>query len=91
MIKTLLEELEKRGVLAEAIDSIIDSTYISAPGEHIRRGAVQEFILSELKLQRNNMLCSLINQRMTAKGFRPIINRGDQYYRGCIINHQLSN
>lgn len=81
MIKNVVEELYKREILTQAINAIIDCNYQSLPKNHLRRGEIQKEILEILNIQKNNTLCALINMCMKAKGYPPIINRGDQYYR----------
>jgi len=85
MIRNVVEELQKREILSQTIDTIIDCTYDFLPRQHLRRGEVQERILSLLNLRKNNILCTLINERMSRKGYTPIINRGDQYYRNIAL------
>ena len=81
-METILEALNQRSLLIQAIDQIIDSTYTTAPGKYVRRGTVQKFILSQLNLIRNNMLCTLINERMETKGYRAVTCHGNQSFKG---------
>lgn len=81
MTAELLQELEKRAALIEAIDSVITNFYLSTLKKRLKRGEVQKDILSKLGLLRNNLLCTMISERMTLAGYECITNSGTKYYR----------
>lgn len=85
MHSAILEELEKRKILTELIDNIIDSMFAPCPGNKLKRGRAQEKIFGLLGVRRNNLLCSMVNERMRARGYETIINEGDQYYRNVSL------
>lgn len=77
----ILQELEKRSVLCSCIDTIIQANYEITPKKRLNRGAVQHEIIDKLGLVRNNLLCSLINDRMRALGYSVGTTAGTKYYR----------
>jgi hypothetical protein len=85
----LLEVLKERTELVKKLDRLI-TRFFSSAGQHdrIRRGAAQDLILTALKLPKTNTNRALINERMAEKGYKPVINRGDQYYNH--ITHRVS-
>lgn len=81
----LFEALKEREELIARLDAEIDRRFQKAQQfSRLRRGPVQSKIFADLKLVRTPFLCRLFNERMVAKGFSLIINRGAQYY-GAII------
>lgn len=87
--ENILKEIERREILIQIIDSIIRAKYQFSLNNKLKRGLIQDEILSFMGLRKNNMLCLLINERMNSHGYQTIINRGDQYYRNII--RQSSN
>lgn len=81
MIERLVNELKRRELLSSIIDGVIKTHYKLEPNKKLRRGLIQDEILAYLKIQKNNMIVILINERMKAHGFELIINRGNHYYR----------
>lgn len=88
MIDHIEEELKRRELLTHVIDAIIEQTYISSPKKKLKRGEVQKFIFDQLNINKNNMLCRLINERMEYIGSRLVTIRGDQFYYG--VTHRPS-
>lgn len=79
--ETLYAALIERKELLAKIAAFIDSTYSpGAPRDRLRRGEVQMGIIRHLSATRTPWLCRLINECMEEKGYRAIVNRGDQYY-----------
>jgi len=81
-MEIILEAINTRNLLIQVIDQIIEVTYVATPGKYVRRGIVQKFILNQLGLNKNNMLCGLINNRMEAKGYTAVTCHGNQSFRG---------
>lgn len=80
-IDVLFEALKEREELIARLDAEISRRFQKAEQfSRLRRGAVQSQIFTDLDLVRTPFLCKLFNERMVAKGFSLIINRGDQYY-----------
>jgi GTP cyclohydrolase II len=88
MITEILIELRKRNMLELALDAIIETTYKYEMNskKRLRRGAVHEQIFNALGVKRNNLLCNLINTQMKKRGYKLIINRGDQYFSNISQN-----
>lgn len=80
MIDVIFEELKRRELLIKAIDAIIFSKFEYSETGHLRRGVVQQEILNTLGIKKNNMLCTLINERMRLKGYKTVINTGNNRY-----------
>jgi len=76
----ILEELASRAALVSSVDKLIEALYQQEDKRRIKRGRVQERIASLLGIPKNNIVCSTINDRMAAKGFRPYISKGSLYF-----------
>lgn len=78
MLEHIIAEIERREILSEAIDNIIETQFVAA--KRLKRGNAQERIFQMLGVRRNNVLCALVNERMKLKGFKCVKNQGDNYY-----------
>lgn len=81
MLENILRELEKRASLADCIDTIITKYYMHEPKKRLYRGQVQREIIDKMGLVRNNLLCTMINERMAALGYSVGTTHGTKYYR----------
>lgn len=81
----LLAEIERREILAKAIEGIIDAQFVRKEGAKLKRGQAQEKIFKILGVRRNNVLCGIVNDCFRARGFLTVINRGDNYYRNVSL------
>lgn len=81
----LIQELEKRTEVIRYIDVIISKLYCFDAGNKLNRGDTQRHIISAMGLVRNNLLCSLINNRMLHLGFSVVTIRGTKYYRNISL------
>jgi len=91
----LLQELERRNELIKCIDAIIINDYLYTPKKRLKRGYIQQSIISKLELTRTNLLCIIINERMQHAGYETITNSGTKYYRHkdykyCPVNRRIS-
>lgn len=85
----LYEALLERKALLAKIAAFIDSNYSpGAPRDRLRKGVVQGEIFRHISATHAPWLCRLINECMEEKGYKGIINRGDQYY--APITRQVS-
>lgn len=85
MLEHIVAEIERREILIQAIDNIIESQFTFVKRRRLKRGPVQERIFKLLGVRRNNVLCQIVNERMRARGYETIINQGDQYYRNVSL------
>lgn len=77
----IVDELERRTLLSEAIDTTLEAFFVAAPGRRIKRGIVHNTVSSVLGIRKSNEFCILINERVKARGIRPYIMMGALYFK----------
>ena len=79
----VFEEMQRRIYLTTAIDAVIAIHIKVSHKIHSKRGETQDFIMGCLNLTKNPAICKLINERMSAAGFKSCTLKGYQIYRNA--------
>lgn len=85
----IIKEFNRRWILNKQIDSVIEELfeYSSSNKSRLRHEATIRLILKIIRVPRNYQTCIMINNRMRAHKFNPIILRGYGFYKNITIRH----